>query len=106
MIGNANKNFADVVATGEMIENRVKLGKIKNTEAKKPIFKRKERETHAVSYQKKAYNPSYPQQQNHAHQPYNQYARNNGQGNYQPNYKLVTRFPTLSTPHIWQLLSR
>ena len=64
MIGNANKNFADVVAAGEMIENRVKLGKIENAEAKKLTPKRKKRETYAMSYQEKVYNPSYPQQHN------------------------------------------
>ena len=60
MIGNSNKDFSDVVSIGEMIEARVKQGKIENTEAKKPIPKRKEGETHAVSYQGKTYNSSYP----------------------------------------------
>ena len=50
MIGNSNKDFSDVVSVGEMIENGVKLEKIKNTETKKPAFKRKEEETHTVSY--------------------------------------------------------
>ena len=59
MIENSNTNFLDVVSTREMIENMVKLSKIKSTEAKKPTLKKKEGETHAVSYQRKAYNPSY-----------------------------------------------
>ena len=59
MIRNLNTNFSDVVSIGEMIENRVKLGKIESTEAKKPTPKMKGRETHVVSYQGKAYNPSY-----------------------------------------------
>ena len=61
MIKNSNKNFSNVVSIGEMIENMVKLGKIKNTKAKKSILKKKEGEAHAVSYQGKAYNPSYSQ---------------------------------------------
>ena len=60
MIGNSNKDFSDVVSVGEMIEARVKQGKIKSTEAKKSIPKRKEGETHAMSYQGKSYNHSYP----------------------------------------------
>ena len=62
MIKNSNNNFLDVVFTEEMIENGVKLGKTESTEAKKLIPKKKEGETHAVSYQGKACNPSYPQQ--------------------------------------------
>ena len=50
MIENSNNNFLDVVFVGEMIENRVKLGKIESTEAKKPTPKKKEGETYAVSY--------------------------------------------------------
>ena len=57
MIGNSKNNFLDVVFAGEMIENGVKSGKIESTEAKKPTFKKKEGETHAMSYQRKAYNP-------------------------------------------------
>ena len=60
MIGNSNKDFSDVVSVGKMIKNGVKLEKIENTETKKPAPKRKEGETHAVSYQRRAYNPSYP----------------------------------------------
>ena len=48
MIGNSNKDFSDVVSTGEMIEAGVKQGKIEKTEAKKPIPKRKEGKTHTV----------------------------------------------------------
>ena len=59
MIGNSNTNFSDVVSAGEMIENGVKLSKIESTEAKKPTLRKKEGETHAVSYQGKVYNPSY-----------------------------------------------
>ena len=61
MIGNSNKDFSDVVSAGEMIKAGVKQGKIEASEAKKPTFKKKERETHAVTYQRRAYNPSYPQ---------------------------------------------
>ena len=43
-----------------MIEVGVKQGKIENAEAKKPIPKRKEGETHTVTYQRKVYNLSYP----------------------------------------------
>ena len=57
MIKNSNTNFSDVVFAGEMIENRVKLGKIKSTEAKKPTSKKKKGEKHAVSYQKKHITP-------------------------------------------------
>ena len=71
MIGNSNKDFLDVVSIGEMIETGVKQGKIESTEAKKPIPKRKEGEAHVVSYQGRAYNPSYPPQQNYGYQPYN-----------------------------------
>ena len=71
MIENSNKDFSDVVFAGKMIENGVKLEKIENTKTKKPAFKRKERETHTVSYQRRAYNPSYPPQQNYGYQPYN-----------------------------------
>ena len=42
-----------------MIESGVKPGKIDGTEAKKLIPKKKERETHTVSYQEKVYNPFY-----------------------------------------------
>ena len=59
MIGNSNTNFSDVVSVGEMIESGVKLGKIKSAEAKKSTLKKKEGETHAVSYQRKTYNPFY-----------------------------------------------
>ena len=98
MIGNSNKDFSDVVLAGEMIEAGVKQGKIKNVKAKKLIPKRKEGETHTVTYQGKAYNPSYSQQQNCNYQPYNQYTDSTSQGNYQPNYRLVARFPALPSP--------
>ena len=70
MVGNSNKDFSDVVSAGEMIEAGVKQGKIEVSEAKKPTFKKKERETHVITYQEKAYNPSYSQQ-NYGYQPYN-----------------------------------
>ena len=98
MIWNSNKDFSDVVSVGEMIKARVKQGKIKSVEAKKSIPKRKEGETHVVSYQERAYNPSYPSQQNYGYQSYNQYGGNVVQGNYQSNYELVVRFPTLPSP--------
>ena len=59
MIKNSNTNFSDVVFAGEMIENGVKLDKIESTKAKKSTPKKKEGKMHAVSYQEKAYNPSY-----------------------------------------------
>ena len=60
MIGNSNKDFSDVVSAGEMIEAGVKQGKIEASEAKRQISKRKEGETHVVTYQGKTYNLSYP----------------------------------------------
>ena len=60
MTGNSNKDFLDVVSVGEMIEAGVKQGKIESADAKKPIPKKKEGETYTVTYQGKAYNPSYP----------------------------------------------
>ena len=71
MIGNSNKDFFDVVSVGEMIKVGVKQGKIEASEAKKPTFKKKERETRAVTYQGRAYNPSYPPQPSYGYQPYN-----------------------------------
>ena len=59
MIENSNTNFSDVVFAREMIENGVKLDKIESTKAKKLTSKKKEGETHAMSYQGKTYNPSY-----------------------------------------------
>ena len=97
MIENSNKDFLDVVSAGEIIEAGVKQGKIKNTEAKKSVPKRKEGETYAVTYQGRVYNPSYPQQQNCNYQPYNQYTGGMSQENYQPNYRPITRF--LALPH-------
>ena len=98
MIGNSNTNFFDVVSTGEMIESGVKLSKIEGIKAKKSTLKKKEGETHAVSYQGKAYNPSYSQQLSQGYQSYNQYVGGNSQGNYQHNVRPVARFPALSTP--------
>ena len=63
MIENLNTNFFDMVSAGEMIESGVKLDKIEGTKAKKSIPKKKEGETHAVSYKGKAYNLSYSRQQ-------------------------------------------
>ena len=82
MIGNSNKDFSNVVSAGEMIETGVKQGKIEVSKAKKSIPKRKEGETHMVSYQGKSYNPSYLHQQNYGYQPYNQYSGNVMQANY------------------------
>ena len=76
MIGNSNKDFSDVVSVEEMIEAGVKQGKIEASEAKRRVSKRKEGETHVVTYQGKAYNLSYPPQQNYGYQPYNQYDGN------------------------------
>ena len=82
MIGNSNKDFSDVVFPGEMIEARVKQGKIEALEAKKPTLKKKEGETHTVTYQGRAYNSLYPYQQNYGYQPYNQYSGNVTHENY------------------------
>ena len=71
MIGNSNTNFSDVVSAGKMIENGVKQGKIESMKAKKPTSKKKEGKTHVVSYQEKAYNPSYSQQPDRGYQSYN-----------------------------------
>ena len=57
MIENSNTNFSEVVFVRKMIENGVKLDKIESMEAKKPTPKKKKGETHAMSYQGKAYNP-------------------------------------------------
>ena len=96
MIGNSNKDFSDVVSAGEMIKARVKQGKIEASKAKKPALKKKDGETHAVTYQGRAYNPSYPPQPNYGYQPYNQYSENVTHGNYHSNSRLVARFPALS----------
>ena len=98
MIGNSSKDFSDVILVGEMIEAGVKQGKIETSEAKKLIPKRKEGETHTVSYQRKSYNPSYPHQQNYGYQPYNQYGGNAVQVNYQSSSRPVVRFPALPPP--------
>ena len=97
MIGNSNKDFSDVVSAGKMIEAGVKQGKIEVAEAKKQFPKKKEGETHVITYQKKAYNPSYSQQ-SYDYQPYNQYGENVVQGNYQSNSRPVVRFPALPPP--------
>ena len=78
-----------------MIESGVKLDKIEGTEAKKLALKKKEGETHAVSYQRKAYNPSYSRQLDRCYRSYNQYTGGNSQGNYQPNIRPVACFPAL-----------
>ena len=98
MIGNSNTNFYNVVFTGEMIKSGVKLDKIESTEAKKPTSKKKEGETHVVSYQKKAYNLSYSRQPDQRYQAYNQYVGGNSQRNYQPNIRPVARFLVLPAP--------
>ena len=98
MIGNSNKDFSDIVSVEEMIEVRVNQGKIEISEAKKQIPKRKEEETYVVTYQGKAYNPSYPPQQNYGYQPYNQYDGSAAQRNYQSNSRSVARFPALPPP--------
>ena len=82
MVGNSNTNFSDVVFAGEMIESGVKLDKIEGMEVKKSAPKKRERETHVVSYQGKAYNLSYLRQPGQGYQSYNQYARGSSQGNY------------------------
>ena len=84
MIGNSNKDFSDVVSVGEMIETGVKQGKIEVVEATKQFSKKKEGKTHVITYQGKAYNPSYSKQ-SYGYQPYNQYGGNAVQGNYQSN---------------------
>ena len=96
MIRNSNKDFSDIVSTGEMIEVGVKQGKIEAAEAKKQFPKRK-KETHVITYQGKAYNLSYPQQ-NYGYQPYNQYSGNVTYGNYQSNSRPMARFPALPPP--------
>ena len=98
MVRNSNTNFSDVVSAGEIIESGIKLGKIESVEAKKPTLKKKERKTHAVSYQEKAYNPSYSRQPDRGYQSYNQYSEGNSQGNYQPNIRPVACFPALPAP--------
>ena len=53
---------------------------------------------HMVSYQGKRYNPFYSRRPDWGYQSYNQHARGNSQGNYQPNIKPVARFPALPAP--------
>ena len=98
MIGNSNTNFFDMVSAGEMIESGVKLDKIEGMEAKKSAPKKKEGETHTISYQGKVYNSSYLRQLGQGYQSYNQYAGGNSQGNYQPNVRPVARFLALLAP--------
>ena len=98
MIVNSNKDFSDVVLAGEMIEAGVKQGKIEALEAKKSTPKKKKGETHAVTYQGRAYNPSYLPQSNYGYQPYNQYSENVTHGNYQSNSRPMARFPALPPP--------
>ena len=98
MVGNSNTNFSDVVSAGEMIESGVKLGKIEGMKVKKSTLKKREGKKHAVSYQGKAYNPSYSQQLGQGYQSYNQYVGGNSQGNYQPNVRPVACFPVLPAP--------
>ena len=81
-----------------MIKSGVKLDKIEGTEAKKPTPKKKKGKTHAVSYQGKAYNPSYSRQLDQSYQSYNQYVGGKSQGNYQPNVRPVARFLALPAP--------
>ena len=76
MIGNFYKNFSDVISAGEMIEAGVKQDKIEASKTKKPTPKKEKREIHTVTYQGRAYNPSYPPQPNYGYQPYNQYSGN------------------------------
>ena len=97
MIGNSNTNFSDVIFAGEMIESEEKLEKIKTKKAKK-LTSKKKGEMHVISYQKKAYNPSYSRQPGQGYQSYNQYFGGNSQGNYQPNVRPVARFPALPAP--------
>ena len=88
MIENFNNDFSNIVSTDEMIKAGVKQGKIEASEAKKQIPKRKKGETHMVTYQGKAYNPSYSPQQNYGYQFYNQYDGSAAQKNYQSNSSL------------------
>ena len=81
-----------------MIEAGVKQGKIEASETKQQITKRKEGETHVATYQGKAYNLSYPPQQNYGYHSYNQYDGSAAQRNYQSNSRLVARFPALPPP--------
>ena len=78
-----------------MIESEVKLSKIEGTKVKKLTPKKKEEETHPISYQGKAYNPFYSRQLGQGYQSYNQYIRGNSQGNYKPNVRPMARFPAL-----------
>ena len=106
IIGNLNTNFSDVVSAGEMIESGVKLGKIEGMEAKKSTPKKKEGETHAVSYQGKTYNHSYSRQPDSGYQSYNQYVGGNRKRNYQPNVRPAARFPALPHQYRWWLLNQ
>ena len=77
MVRNSNTNFSDVVSVGEMIQSGVKLDKIEGMETKRSTPKKRKGETHAISYQGKAYNPSYSRQPGQGYQSYNQYVGGN-----------------------------
>ncbi|XP_039039029.1 uncharacterized protein LOC120176748 [Hibiscus syriacus] len=56
MLGNATKNFADLVLSGELIENAIKSGKIEGGDgSKKPYFKKKDNEVSQTNTYKKNY---------------------------------------------------
>jgi len=60
LVGNATKDFADVVISGELIENGIRNGRMEGSESSKRPFKKKEPETHMVGTENR-YTPNpYP----------------------------------------------
>ena len=82
MLGNATKNFADMVVSGELIESSIKSGLVEDNSSSKKTGsgKKKEREAQAVygEFQPNytpysfypGYAPYYPSINNVAHNPY------------------------------------
>ena len=98
MVGNTTRIFANIVATGEMIESAIKSGKIQNVDARKRVTnKKKEGETNAVSYRTQLYSPY---QQNQGNQSYGQTSNTVTQRNYQPNFGPVTSSPVIRPTYV------
>ncbi|XP_022751308.1 uncharacterized protein LOC111300005, partial [Durio zibethinus] len=57
LVGNATKNFSDMVISGEMIENAIKSGKIEGSEKKIATLRKKEQEAHVVTHTNPPHHP-------------------------------------------------
>ena len=102
MIGNATKNFADMVLSGEIIENAVKSGKIEvasNVERKGGSNKRREEDVHAVTYKGPygGYTSQHPypmpQPYHPVQYPYQSYPSANAQPSFRPQTPMPTTQP-------------